>query len=272
MATDRLDDLDGVFDDHPSLSASLEDFEEHPSPRTPLFGMLPSQHSGFRSHGMSEEPDVDEEDVGGFTETASNMTDPWSPPLLGRHLFYQQQKVNHNNQHCSPTNMSGSAWYRQQPFLRNMPDLRPPEVDSPARSRDVSPQYEDAPEKPLSPPQQADEVDDLVLPASIPLPPGTDSPLKGRSPSPMRHPNVKEEDSGGAGSSSSNVGSKAEKEKDGRPDKEPVHESITNCNAINFFFLSVISLLPGESVLTRPRYPFRCARRGAASRAICRVL
>ncbi|EEP81591.1 conserved hypothetical protein [Uncinocarpus reesii 1704] len=192
MATERLDELDNIFDDHPSLSASLEDFEEHSSPRTPLFGGLPSQHSGFRSHGASEEPEAHEDDTPGILDAASTISDPWSPPGFKRQITVPSTRE--NMPYHNPTSISGSAWYRQQPYLRNQPDLRPPVVDSPALSREVSPQYEDAPENPLSPQPLRHDVDDLVLPASIPLPPGTDSPLKGRSPSPAPKPMVKKED------------------------------------------------------------------------------
>lgn len=54
-----------------------------------------------------------------------------------------------------------------------MPHLRP--SMSPSRSRQTSPEYLDA---------QEDDNDVTFLAASIPLPPGTDSPLKGRSPEP----------------------------------------------------------------------------------------
>jgi hypothetical protein len=77
------------------------------------------------------------------------------------------------NHQLFPASMPGSAWYRRQPYLRNAPELRPTPGISPAGSREPSPQYEDA-----------IDDQDLILPASIPLPPGTDSPLKGRSVSP----------------------------------------------------------------------------------------
>lgn len=49
---------------------------------------------------------------------------------------------------------------------------------SPSRSRQTSPEYEDA----------KDGGEDLTLPANIPLPAGTDSPLKERSPEPEPEP------------------------------------------------------------------------------------
>ncbi|WEW57231.1 hypothetical protein PRK78_002695 [Emydomyces testavorans] len=218
MATERLDDLDNIFDDHPSLSASLEDFEEHPSPRTPLFGVLPSQHSGFRSQGAAEDSDDDEDDTAEILDATSNVSDPWSPPGFNKRFLFPQREIMN---HCSPGSTSASAWYRQQPYMCNQPDLRPPAVDTPGGSRDVSPQYEDAPEKPLPPLQQGNDTSDLILPASIPLPAGTDSPLKGRSPSPDPNSKVKEEDTGGGGNEDGDdAGEQAE--------KAPVHESITN--------------------------------------------
>ena len=163
MAVDiHPDEIDDVFNDHPSLAASLEDFEEHPERRSPLFG-IPSQHSGFRSE-ISTDPDE-------TLDNGSSNGEPWSPPGFKR-AFMQN-----SNQNFFPSSISGSAWYRHQPYLRNAPDLKPPVGSSPAWSREPSPQYEDALEKPV-------ESNDLILPASIPLPPGADSPLNGRSPSP----------------------------------------------------------------------------------------
>lgn len=56
MAT--IEELEGLFDDHPSLDASLQDFEPGSSelghsPLSPRFG-YPSHHSGFRSDTDSE--------------------------------------------------------------------------------------------------------------------------------------------------------------------------------------------------------------------------
>jgi hypothetical protein len=188
---------DIYFDDHPSLSASLEDFEENTTsnsnnndanqnhiPRPPF--SIPSQHSGFRSDGPSNNddddididldanPDLDQEPPGS----------PWSPPGF------------------KPSRQPGSAWYRQQPYPRDADrdrfrDLKPGPAlaattnrSSPARtsSREPSPQYEDAVERvSVHPPIAGRIMDgDLTIPANIPLPPGTDSPLKGRSPSPDR--------------------------------------------------------------------------------------
>ena len=147
MAAADINDLDQMFDDHPSLSASLEDFEQNDN-RSPLFG-LPSQHSGFKS----EESEADAE---------SSAGDPWSPPAWRR-----------------PN--TGSGWYRHQPYLQGNPSLKP--SASPSRSRETSPQYESA---------QEDEGD-VTMPANIPLPRGSVSPVKERSPSPSPYPDAGEE-------------------------------------------------------------------------------
>lgn len=132
-------ELDTPFDDHPSVTASLEDFEEQER-RSPLFG-LPSQHSGFRSDNESSEMD-DQSSAGA----------PWSPPGF-RHR-----------------NTNASGWFRQDPY--GVYALRP--STSPSRSRQPSPEYEDA--------QEGDP--DITIAANVPLPRGTDSPIKERSPEP----------------------------------------------------------------------------------------
>ncbi|KAL9622327.1 MAG: hypothetical protein Q9160_003338 [Pyrenula sp. 1 TL-2023] len=146
MAHPGLDDIDDqMFDDHPSLSASLEDFEDNPE-RSPMFG-IPSQHSGFKSEAEESEADAE-----------SSNGSPWSPPGFQKHRSLG----------------SGSGWFRQDLYgaQRDRLDLRP--SNSPSISRQSSPEYQDAEEGDI----------DLTIPANIPLPRGTDSPLKGRSPSP----------------------------------------------------------------------------------------
>lgn len=141
-----MDELDNTFDDHPSLSASLEDFEEQQN-RSPLFG-LPSQHSGFKSE--ADDSDVEEKSSNGA---------PWSPPGFRRHARGGSRGV--------------GSWLRHDPYgTAHRLDLRP--SISPSRSRQTSPEYEDA----------RDGDEDPTLPANIPLPAGTDSPLKERSPEP----------------------------------------------------------------------------------------
>ncbi|RAH78330.1 hypothetical protein BO86DRAFT_183928 [Aspergillus japonicus CBS 114.51] len=121
-----LDELDNNFDDHPSLDASLEDFESSSNTqRSPLFS-LPSQHSGFRE----EESDPDDEDPNPNTER-------WSPPGFRRHDY-------------NP----GSGWYRHEAYSRSpekeRPVLKPTVRVSPSQSREGSPQYEDAVEAPVT--------------------------------------------------------------------------------------------------------------------------
>ena len=142
MATDHIDLLDEAFDDHPSLSASLEDFE-HNENRSPLFA-LPSQHSGFKS---------EDSEAGGESTSDS----PWSPPAW-------------------TTQSAGKSWYRHQPYARQNASLKPPR--SASRSRDASPKYESARE----------DEGDLTIPANIPLPRGSLSPMKERTPSPSPFP------------------------------------------------------------------------------------
>lgn len=159
-----LDELDNVFDDHPSMDASLEDFENTSNPvRSPTFG-LPSQHSGFRT----EESDDDDDTTPG--------AEPWSPPGNRRYDF-----------------VTNSGWYRHQPYLRKIDHerfgLKPTLGVSPSQSREPSPQYEDAPEAPTAGHRnQSAETPDVTVAANVPLPPEAETPLKGRSPSPMRAP------------------------------------------------------------------------------------
>ncbi len=128
-----------LCDDHPSLSASLEDFEQ--SPRSPVFG-LPSQHSGFKS----EESDSEDE------PTSELSGEPWSPPA------WRQQKT-------------AGGWYQHQPYPQDK-NLVKASVSA-SRSRGTSPKYESA---------QEDEGD-ITLAAKVPLPRGSVSPVKERSPS-----------------------------------------------------------------------------------------
>lgn len=218
MAPTRLEELDNVFDDHPSLTASLEDFEDSSRP-SPLFD-LPSQHSGFQSEDINEhdpETDID-----------SSIGDPWSPP------GYKQRRYILQQQHFPPT--TGSAWYRHQPYLRDKPDLKPPYDCSPLRSREVSPQYEDALEKPMV--GGEDDPTDLTIPANIPLPVGTDSPQKGRSPSPA--PSIKLEGKAGGKKDNNNINNISDQFELSPQELAP--DSFTNCNNIFLFqFFSIIN-------------------------------
>ena len=131
-----MDNFDAL-DDHPSISASLEDFEHND--RSPTFGM-PSQHSGFKSE--ESEPEGD-----------STSEGPWSPPAWRRQV-------------------ADAGWYRHQPHAQDNRHLK--SSISPSRSRHTSPQYQSAKE----------EEGDTILPANIPLPRGSMSPVKEQSPSP----------------------------------------------------------------------------------------
>lgn len=147
--------MEDVFDDHPSLSASLEDFAASTT-RSPVPEM-PSQHSGFRSEYSDDDP------------ASNSPQERWSPPGLRQ----------------PSDSLNGSHWYRHMPYdrLYMKPTLQP---HSTPVSREPSPQYEDAPEvpPPPSPKKSALDLPDVALAASVPLPAGTDSPLKGRSVSP----------------------------------------------------------------------------------------
>jgi hypothetical protein len=71
-----MDDLEGIFDDHPSLDASLRDFEPESGELTslsPRLGNLyPSAHSGFRSDS--------DDDLSEASESNGN----YSPPAFRR--------------------------------------------------------------------------------------------------------------------------------------------------------------------------------------------
>ncbi len=144
----RMDLLDQAFDDHPSLTASLEDFEQTDN-RSPVFA-IPSQHSGFRSDESEPDPE-------------SNSEGPWSPPAWRK-------------------SSAATHWYRHQPYAQSNHSLKPSASHS--RSRGTSPQYESAHE----------DDGDLTIPANIPLPRGSLSPVKERSPSPSPNREKLEED------------------------------------------------------------------------------
>ncbi|KAH0544370.1 hypothetical protein FGG08_001511 [Glutinoglossum americanum] len=136
MAAARMDALDNVFDDHPSFSASLEDFE-HSDPhnennRSPLF-VIPSHHSGFYKSDDGDS-DLPESDSGG----------PWSPPAWRR----------------DPPVGSGAAnngmWQLYKPSPHRAKESSAHGNGSPLkRSRETSPLYESANEGDTTlPPQQ----------------------------------------------------------------------------------------------------------------------
>lgn len=87
----------------------------------------------------------------------SNSEEPWSPPAW-------------RNQHPA------GGWYRHQPYLqRESKHLKP--SPSPSHSRGTSPQYEDAREN----------EGETIIPANIPLPRGSMSPVKEQSPDAQPH-------------------------------------------------------------------------------------
>ncbi|ESZ94683.1 hypothetical protein SBOR_4934 [Sclerotinia borealis F-4128] len=145
-----IEELEGMFDDHPSLNASLQDFEQgsieidHSNPPR-RFG-YPSQHSGFRSDTDSEDDIRDSVSRGGY-----------SPPAWRRE---------------ENGNRSSGFWNRHNNILgKRYREL----------SRESSPEYESADEggKP-----------DPTLAAAVRtrLPTGSLSPEKKRSPSPDPKP------------------------------------------------------------------------------------
>ena len=111
MGTKQIEAINQMFDDHPSLCASLEDFEHDENP-SPVLN-LPSQHSGFKS--SDSEADME-----------SNSEEPWSPPPTA----WARQST-------------GDKWYRHQPYLES---ARSRSSASPEKSREMSPDYESAQE------------------------------------------------------------------------------------------------------------------------------
>ena len=147
--TEALAKLDRMFESHPSLSASLEDFEHNDKTlqqASPTMVKLPSQHSGFRE---------DSSEAGGNDSTTSDG--PWSPP----------------GGTWKSTINSPNGWYRHNPYLQgsSSPLKRVSKPGSGPQSRGVSysPRFDD---------------DDPTLPMNIPLPRGSRSPEKGFSVSP----------------------------------------------------------------------------------------
>ena len=143
MMTANREGTTQLYDDHPSLSASLEDFEHNE--RSPVFG-LPSQHSGFKS---SEDSESEDEPV---------SEEPWSPPA------WRQQNA-------------AGGWYGHNPYPNSKNNTLLQPSASASHSRGTSPQYE-----------SAKEDEDLTVPANIPLPRGSMSPVKENSPSPSPYP------------------------------------------------------------------------------------
>lgn len=77
MATSKLQELETLFDDHPSLDASLQDFEHNgsseiapSSPRASLPYGYPSHHSGFRSETDSDRSPAPSDSGGRYSPPA----------------------------------------------------------------------------------------------------------------------------------------------------------------------------------------------------------
>jgi hypothetical protein len=101
-------EIDNLIDSHPSLTASLEDFEHDDTMRSsPMFG-IPSQHSGFGAPSESE--------------PESEPAAPWSPPAWRKTAsgWYNNNRFTSNSR--SPSHESrhssyesaGSRYYGQE--------------------------------------------------------------------------------------------------------------------------------------------------------------
>ena len=110
--TEAISKLDRMFESHPSLSASLEDFE-HDEKQGPMI-RLPSHHSGFREDSSEAGND-------------STSDGPWSPPGW-------------------KGTVSSNGWYRHNPYLKELPLKRLSKPNSGLQSRDRashSPAFDD---------------------------------------------------------------------------------------------------------------------------------
>lgn len=154
-----MEDLERVFDDHPSLDASLADFEPEsaylePSPR---FSLHQSANSGYRSDDSdSEKGEPPFGNVGGYSpptwrrsSSGSRITGFWSKNNGPLHLTERDGPI-----------------LRAGRFGRRF-------------SREPSPQYEN---------EEGDEDATLAAALRTRLPTGSVSPEKGRSPSPNPQP------------------------------------------------------------------------------------
>ena len=164
MSAAQIEVLDNMFDTHPSLSASLEDFEHNERP-SPVF-RVPSHHSGFKS---------DDSDAG-----ADSVSDgPWSPP--GWRGGGQS---------------AGSAWYRHQPYLQ---ESRMRASLSPSKSRvrrSTSGRLDDDPTLPANIPLPRGSLSPTkeLSPEPVPMLDGTNEQERGTSaPPPENHNNCEAE-------------------------------------------------------------------------------
>jgi hypothetical protein len=159
MAT-TIEELEGLFDDHPSLNASLQDFEPPGSSEmgqhSPRFG-YPSHHSGFRSDRDGQHYENSE------SELADSISGGrFSPPAWRRDGNGKRSSGFWNE------GLRGSLW----------------RGGAREESRECSPEYE-----------SADDGEDATLAqaARTRLPTGSLSPEKRRSPSPDVYPRGEKE-------------------------------------------------------------------------------
>lgn len=103
------DSLQHEFDDHPSIAASLEDFESSEPRHSPILD-IPSHHSGFKAADLESEPG------------SSDSAGPWSPPAWHR---------------------PATGWFNNDILIANAATA----YRSPTRSRESSPEHDDEPTK-----------------------------------------------------------------------------------------------------------------------------
>lgn len=127
-------DMNALIDSHPSLAASLEDFEHDDyrsrTSHSPMFG-IPSQHSGFREASESE--------------AESEPQAPWSPPAWRKERsgFYQSNRFSHsrsNSRELSPEyerrSTRGLSSEGELGLAKNIPLPASPEKNTPRSTVD----------------------------------------------------------------------------------------------------------------------------------------
>lgn len=227
-----IQDLDPLFDDHPSLDASLADFEPgsselSPSPRfpNPAIGLYPSHHSGFRS---DSDPESDRDD------NQSLSGGGYSPPAWRR---------------AKNGTRSSGFWDRGDMVMsRGMRSAR--------NSRESSPEYESADDG-----EGYDRDETLAAAQRTRLPTGSLSPEKGRSPSPDPYPT-------GGGDFGRTFGADAavNEGENWRATRSPeVQENGNNCmfhDPLSYsLFLGIFKIERHMNKTNEPRHPLCHARR-----------
>jgi hypothetical protein len=175
-------------------------FDDHPSVVDSLEDYEETERRSPLWGLPSQHSGFKSEHEGSEIDDQSSAGAPWSPPGFRNR------------------NANASGWFRQDPYGRYT--LRPSQ--SPSRSRQTSPEYLDA-----------QEGEDVTIAANIPLPAGTDSPNKERSPEPETIPE--------------------EAEDFGTP--EPA-ENVNNCSSPTYCTVS--------EILTLNSHPLRTPRRSTA--------